>query len=122
MLHTYLADSVESARETVRAPLEDYLRSHLAQRDSFLHLPAITDADREALVPLAFEHYTTEASLIGTPESCSAVVERLRALGVDEIACLVDFGLDRGTVLAGLEPLARLVAHHSGTPNAEDAP
>ena len=119
MLHTYLDAETAAARDAVRAPLSDYLRSHLAQRDSFLDLPAITEADKEALVPLAFEHYVRQASLIGAPEACSRVVNHLAALGVDEIACLVDFGLDTHKVLDALEPLRELVARH--TPAGEES-
>jgi acyl-CoA synthetase (AMP-forming)/AMP-acid ligase II len=36
------------------------------------------------------------------------MVERLRAIGVDEIACLIDFGLPDEVVLEGLERLAEL--------------
>ena len=47
----------------------------------------------------AFERYFGTAGLFGTPESCLATVDRLRGLGVDEIACLIDFGVDDDAVL-----------------------
>ena len=106
MLHTYLGEDLEAVKERVRAPLSSYLRTHLAQRDNFLEIPGITSEDREALIPMAFEHYVRAASLLGTPESCAPVVEGLGALGVDEVACLMDFGLEPEDVLASLERLA----------------
>jgi hypothetical protein len=38
------------------------------------------------------------------------IVERLRSIGVDEVACLIDFGVDTDRVLGGLEHLDRLRA------------
>ena len=40
--------------------------------------------------------------------TCAEMVARLRGIGVDELACLIDFGLDTASVLAGLERLAAL--------------
>lgn len=107
MLHTYLGHDLEEVKERVRAPLSDYLRAHLAQRDSFLRIPGITAEDKEALIPMAFEHYVRAASLLGTEESCAPVVEGLGALGVDEVACLMDFGLGTEEVLESLERVSR---------------
>ena len=42
----------------------------------------------DAILAHAFERYFTTAGLFGTPETCLATVERLREMGVDEIACL----------------------------------
>jgi hypothetical protein len=39
-----------------------------------------------------------------------AMVSKLRAVGVDEIACLIDFGLDHESVLGGLQVLNELRA------------
>ncbi len=108
MLHAFVGDDLAAVKARVREPLGDYLRTYLAQRDNFLAIPGITEADKEALVPIAFEHYVREASLLGTPESCRGLLDRLAAAGVDEIACLIDFGLPAGEVLAGLPALAAL--------------
>jgi natural product biosynthesis luciferase-like monooxygenase protein len=110
MAHTFVGDDPAAVRRTVRGPLTGYLRTHLAQRGNYLRVPGIDQGDEEALLELAFEHYLSSASLIGTPESCRTMLERLAAVGVDEVACLVDFGLPAGEVMAGLERLAELVA------------
>ena len=36
------------------------------------------------------------------------ITERLRSIGVDEVACLIDFGVDTPLVLEGLEKLDEL--------------
>jgi acyl-CoA synthetase (AMP-forming)/AMP-acid ligase II len=53
----------------------------------------------------AFERYVDGNGLFGTPESCLPFVERLKTLGVNEVACLIDFGVDDDAVLAALEHL-----------------
>jgi natural product biosynthesis luciferase-like monooxygenase protein len=103
MLHTFLGDDLARVKDRVRAPMTEYLRTHMAQRDNFIEVPGITDADRASLLDQAFEHYVRSASLLGTPESVTPVVEALAAAGVDEIACLADFGLEPAAVLASLE-------------------
>src|SRR5437879_5137117 len=50
------------------------------------------------------------SALIGSPERCFAFAERLRAIGVDEIACLVNFGIDHPALLDGLARLNELRA------------
>ena len=48
-------------------------------------------------------------SFVGTLDHCAWQAEHLCSLGVDEIACLIDFGIGFNDVMAGLERLARLV-------------
>ncbi len=121
MLHTFVGDDQAAVEERVREPLSDYLRLYLRQRDNYLELPGITDADREALIPLAFEHYLRSASLVGTPDACRRTVARLAAVGVDEIACLVDFGLELDEILASLEKVAVLARELAPRPAAGEA-
>ncbi len=105
MLHTFLGEDSGETRNRVRGPMGDYLRTHVQQRADVVQLPGITDAEQEELLASAMEHYIDNASLIGTPEDCAARIERFRDAGVDEIACLVDFGLELEEVLASLELL-----------------
>ena len=46
---------------------------------------------------------------MGTPEKCLDTVRRLEAMGVDEVACLIDFGVPTGRTLEGLEHLHALM-------------
>ena len=50
----------------------------------------------------AFERYFKSSGLFGTTEMCLQMVDRLQAIGVDEIACLIDFGVDSESVLQSL--------------------
>jgi hypothetical protein len=56
---------------------------------------------------------------MGTMDTCLAMTDRLRAMGVDEVACLIDFGVDADTVLAALPLLAEL--HELANINEDEA-
>lgn len=47
-------------------------------------------------------------AIFGSPESCVAAIARLRAAGVDELACQLDMGLPAELVREGLPHLVRL--------------
>jgi hypothetical protein len=49
---------------------------------------------------------------MGTPAKCSGVIEQLLAADVDEVACLVDFGVEADAVLGNLEYLNELREHY----------
>jgi acyl carrier protein len=90
--------------------------------DLSLHPP--TAAETEALLEHAFDRYWRGSALIGSPARCMALVDALRAQGVDEIACLIDFGVGAEEVLAHLPDLHRLMqlAQRGERPRAEAAP
>jgi natural product biosynthesis luciferase-like monooxygenase protein len=112
MLHTFLGEDDAAVKRTVREPMAEYLYTHMRQRDSFVQVDRITTADKHALTELAFEHYFENASLLGTIEKCSRMIDRLERAGVDELACLIDFGVDAPSVLHSLELLDILRAQH----------
>lgn len=104
MLHTFLADDREQARETVREPFSEYLRQSL---DLFKQ-GDLDPEDVEVVVARSFDRYFDAAGLFGTVDDGMRVLRELDAIGVDEVACLIDFVADVDTVLAGLPRLARL--------------
>lgn len=114
MIHTFVGDSDDDVRETVRQPLYQYLSTHLDLARSLAASLSDTEdlgdyAEHEdALLEFGFERYVEHASLIGTPRRCADMVRRLEAVGVDEIAALLDFGVDDDLVLTSLERLAGL--------------
>jgi natural product biosynthesis luciferase-like monooxygenase protein len=129
MLHTFVGDDERLVREIVREPFLEYLRTSTdliskarweltafakgddrkpATASPAIDLAELSAEEMDAILAHAFQRYFTQAGLFGTPESCLATVDRLRAIGVDEIACLVDFGVDVDTVLSSLTHLDRL--------------
>ena len=121
MLHTYMGTDLEAVRATVRRPFREYLRSALSLEQLAamgggaisgghkIERHDITADMMEDLLDITFDRYFTHGSLMGTVESCEPLVHRLIEIGVNDIACLVDFGAGRTPeVLASLEIVGEL--------------
>jgi natural product biosynthesis luciferase-like monooxygenase protein len=115
MLHTYVGASDDAVKARVKPPLRDFLNEYISQSETLNPLKselgalgAAIDNNREALLTYAFEKHFTMTSLMGSKAKCARMVHKLRAAGATEIACLIDFGLPKEDVLAGLVPLAEL--------------
>ena len=65
-------------------------------------LASLTEDETDAILEFAFERYFETSGLFGTPEICLDMIDRCKAADVDEIACLIDFGVDTEQVLAAL--------------------
>jgi hypothetical protein len=140
MLHTFIDEDEAFVREAVREPMISYLRSSVglikqfaSSFPTFRNLPETVDAqslvdslspeDLRDLLDVAFERYYETSALFGTPGRAAAMVERVHKAGVDEIACLVDFGMAADPVELGLERLAQLVEQtHSPASAATQEP
>jgi natural product biosynthesis luciferase-like monooxygenase protein/amino acid adenylation domain-containing protein len=112
MVHTFVGASPEEVRALVRDPFIAYLRSSadLMQlaRTVGRSGRGLEAAEIDEVLDAAFERYVDGNGLFGTPDSCLPFVERLRAIGVNEVACLIDFGVEDEAVLAALEHLDTL--------------
>lgn len=118
MVHTHLGADNDEVERRVREPLIGYLKTFLAQQDSpGSQFAALTQAERDAMLDATFQRYFDSLALLGTPDKGEALIEDLVDIGVDEVACLVDFGVEPGAVLAGLDHLAELQDRYR--PNAE---
>jgi natural product biosynthesis luciferase-like monooxygenase protein len=116
MLHTFIGDDNAAVKDQVRAPLRNYLRSYIKQFKSLNRdVGSLTEEDMETLVAVAFENYFETSTLLGTPNKCAPLIERLIGIGVDEIACLIDFGVETNLVLESLHRLDELREHYQKT-------
>jgi phthiocerol/phenolphthiocerol synthesis type-I polyketide synthase E len=106
MLHAFVGPNADEVRRIVSGPFREYLKSHL----DFLSSTGrpLSPSEENTLLSLAFDRFYEHGSLFGPPESCLSTVEKFAAIGVDEIACLVDFGIDYDTTMDGLKHLASL--------------
>ena len=94
MLHTFIGDDDETVREKVRVPFSGYLRTYFRQYETAgAGVAGVSEADKDALMSAAFEKYFESSTLMGAPDKCARVIDALVDAGVDEIACLVDFGV-----------------------------
>ncbi|MEQ4304217.1 MupA/Atu3671 family FMN-dependent luciferase-like monooxygenase [Plantactinospora sp. B6F1] len=114
MIHTYLDEDEAAARELVREPLTGYMRSSLGlmvgsrpDGKRAVDLSKLSAEDTEFLLDRAFTRYF-DHGLLGTVTKARQVVDQYRDAGVDEVACLIDFGLPVDSVLSGLTRLDQL--------------
>ncbi|MFI9379987.1 MupA/Atu3671 family FMN-dependent luciferase-like monooxygenase [Kutzneria sp. NPDC052558] len=109
MLHTYLDEDEDRTREAVREPLMAYLKSSLGLLlgSRRFDIAKLAPEDVDFLAQQAFDRYV-EQGLLGTADKLRATVAGFAEIGVDELACLIDFGLPAADVLAGLPRLNQL--------------
>ena len=123
MLHAYLSESEDDARETVREPMINYLRSSVGLIKQFATsfptlknasasdgelLNSISPAELRELLEVAFERYYETSGLFGDAARGLEMLRATRAIDVDEVACLVDFGVDPQLVMESLRRIAAL--------------
>ena len=113
MLHTYIGDDIGETFKVVEAPFIEYLRSATSLSKVLYeeagHAPEdIPEEDKELMLKHSFERYSRDSALIGTIDICYDMVKKLKDIGVDEIACLVDFGIEPKLVMEGLKNLRDL--------------
>ncbi|MBL9075324.1 MupA/Atu3671 family FMN-dependent luciferase-like monooxygenase [Tabrizicola sp.] len=127
MLHTYLAAERETAREVAREPMKNYLRSAAALIKQYawafpafkkpqgvanpmdIDLGSLAPDELEAILDFAFLRYFDDSGLFGTVEDAVKRVEELKAIDIDEVACLIDYGIPTAVVLDGLKPVAEVL-------------
>lgn len=110
MLHTYLETEAGAARERCREPLREYLRSYVEQQSDMLDGAGteIGDAGIETQLDFAYERYARQAALIGSPQTVRGLLDRLAEAGVDEAACLIDFGVPLSETQSSINLLANV--------------
>ncbi|MEC3975021.1 MupA/Atu3671 family FMN-dependent luciferase-like monooxygenase [Amycolatopsis sp. H20-H5] len=113
MLHSFAGQDTETVRAVVREPLSAYIKSSFDLLSGLgqsmgreVDLRSLPEEELDALVAQAFDRFFETSGLLGTPEHCADIVDRLKLVGVDEVACLVDFGVPHGQVLDALGQLA----------------
>jgi natural product biosynthesis luciferase-like monooxygenase protein len=111
VLHTLVGKDEEQVRRSVDGPMKKYLSRFLSQLNEASD-DSIASGDHVAgpdmLCSAAFDWYFGRAGLFGTPDRCKRLVQELASIGVDEIACLLDFGADPSDVIASLPLLNEL--------------
>jgi natural product biosynthesis luciferase-like monooxygenase protein len=127
MLHTLIGNDMDEVEDIVRQPMKEYLRSAMflvkgaawnfptfkkmseetgKSLDEFFE--TISDEDMDDLLEFAFQRYFRTSGLFGTPDSAVETVAKCDEIGVDEIACLIDFGIDTDVVMQQLPFLEML--------------
>ena len=115
MLHTYIDRDLGRVRSKALQPFKNYLRSSVGLVASLVHslkldldLNNMEEDDLNDLLTFAAERYMGTGGLFGTPESCGSMVESARDVGANEIACLVDFGVDFASTMESIRHIEEL--------------
>lgn len=127
MLHTFVGEDNDSVRELVRQPMKDYLRSSMKLVLDFawsfpafkkpkgedakledIDIKSLSEEETETILDFAFDRYFENSGLFGTPDTCAAMVNRCKQADINEIACLLDYGVDTDSVMASLPYLKQV--------------
>jgi natural product biosynthesis luciferase-like monooxygenase protein len=127
MLHTFVGEDNDAVRELVRKPMKDYLRSAMKLVLDFawsfpafkrpkgddtkledIDIKALSDEETETILDFAFERYFENSGLFGTPETCVEMINRCKKADIDEIACLLDYGVATEAVMESLPYLKQV--------------
>jgi natural product biosynthesis luciferase-like monooxygenase protein len=112
MLHTFIGETMDIVREKVKTAYEEYLYINLGlqenQAQGLDRTVDLTPDDKECLVTQATEQLFQTRGLVGTPELCLEKIKVLQAIGVDEVACLIDFGVDFASTMDSLHKLSQV--------------
>ncbi|RZV99654.1 MAG: LLM class flavin-dependent oxidoreductase, partial [Rhodobacteraceae bacterium] len=138
MLHTYLAETRETAMEIAREPMKAYLRAAAdlikqyawafpafkrpkgVETPRELDLAGLSEDEMDDILEFAFLRYFETSGLFGTVEDALARVAQIKSIGVTEVACLIDYGIERQTILDSLHPLAKVRAQaNAGSADAD---
>ncbi len=116
MLHTFIGSDLQSVRDQVRVPFKNYLKSSVdlianLVRSAGLNvnLSNLSPKDLDDLLSFAFDRYFDTSALFGTVRTCEAMVKSLQEIGVTEIGCLIDFGVEPAETLASLTEVTALM-------------
>jgi natural product biosynthesis luciferase-like monooxygenase protein len=120
MLHTFIDTDTARAKEAARLPLKGYLNTAAGLlKDMASAFPTFAGSGKDAdeafrslseeevgqLLDMATARYLETSGLFGTPHEAAHMIERVSAVGVDEVACLIDFGIETQKVLDSFDLL-----------------
>ncbi len=115
MLHAFVDDG-DDVEALVRGPMTSYVSGVFDLWAGRMGTMSRMSPDRmQRLLDFAITRQIRTCSLVGTSDACRRMIDRAANLGIDEIACLVDFGLTTDRILTALPKLAALLGRTQPT-------
>ena len=116
LVHAFIAEDEQTIFDKVREPFKQYLIDSVGTPQTIARNLGLGDigatagegGDIDAITEFAFRRYYQTSALFGTAERCLPLARTIREAGVNEVACLIDFGVDPELVLESLPRLGRL--------------
>ncbi len=121
MLHTMINRDRAVVERAIEQPLKEYIRSSLnahtrAAVDAGHEMAgSMGDAEKLRMVDYAYQRYCRTGAILGSVDDGCRVVDEAIRVGVDEICCLVDFGVDYAFVKESLPYLRALTSRYNST-------
>jgi natural product biosynthesis luciferase-like monooxygenase protein len=114
-LHTFVADTIDEVRLNAGEAYCEYLKANLGllkqlafSQGQTMELDSLRPAELDEMLHWLFDKFVGGRSLMGTVETSAETCRELARIGVNEVACLLDFGPNTDDVLANLRYLAQL--------------
>ncbi len=124
-LHTFVGENLEAVKARVKEPMIRYLADSADLMKSLsqamypgCEMKNLSAEETRGLVEYSFNRYFEACGLLGTPETCRKILGKLSAIGIDEVACLIDFGVDVASTLESLDLLDKVRADWQANGNA----
>lgn len=122
MLHTLVSRDPDFVRSTVEMPFRQYIQSALKSHIKSVDKDSdIAKLELDKIVDYSFERYYQTGALFGTVEQAEKVVQHAIKVGVNEIACLVEFGVDHQLIKQSL-PCLHLLQEKFRSNNCSEKP
>ena len=117
MLHTLVHESRDLVHKVVESPFKAYIKSSLDAHVQALDESGVTNEgvsakEKAKILDYAYQRYVKTAAIFGTVDDGRKVIDEAIAIGVNDIACLVDFGVDYSLVKESLSYLEQLTSHY----------
>jgi len=129
MAHTFVGENPDEIRTIARPAMAEYIKVNIEmQKDHSIgtrddrgvsrktswvkpELSGLSEQETKKMIEFQVgNNLRSPLSFIGTFDQCAQQAARLSENGVDEIACLIDFGIGFNNVMASLRRLSRLLS------------
>jgi len=116
MVHAFVSSDRVQARDLGMKALTEYLTTNLELMAPMLSAesalsdpaPTMTKDDADYIAERTAARIIDELGLIGTPKECMEKTSAWESIGVDELACLIDFGIPVPETLEQMHNLVTL--------------
>ncbi|MDE9482421.1 LLM class flavin-dependent oxidoreductase [Xenorhabdus bovienii] len=110
MLHTLIGRDKEWVRQAVETPFKAYIKSTIPGHLQAQNRDHYDAAGQQQILDYAWLRYFEHGALFGSVDDATMQLNRVLAAGVNEVACLMDFGVDHAKIHASLPWLSQLTS------------
>ena len=117
MLHTMIHQDAATVENAVKEPFKKYIKSSLDAHIQAMQAgkdgrDELGEAGKEKILEYAYYRYFKTGAIFGTVADGKRVVDHAIEVGVNDIVCLVDFGVDYDLVRSSMPYLKDLVSNY----------